>query len=142
MKAEFNPDGSIKLPGFVQQKINDNESKMRCQRCIKVARKVVSFDSPKKCVLRITLSDRINDIRFVSNIYNLFKEKAAVPTKLSQINGKEFEVEIGTDFKRCTDCTSLIGKYREYIDGNLIEEKGSCTFEGFRKSFAYEDYFD
>lgn len=141
MKVEFNPDGSIKLPGFAQQKISENESKMRSQRCIKVSRRVVSFDSPKKCVLRITLSDRINDNSFVSSIYNFFREKAAVPTKLAKINEKEFEVEIGTDFKRCTDCTSLIGRYKEYVDGNLIEEKGSCTFEQFKRNFEYEDYF-
>lgn len=142
MKVEFNPDGSIKLPGHVQQKISENENKMRCQRCIKVSRKIVSFDSPKKCVLNIKLSNMLNDNRFVSNIYNYFKEKAAVPTKIIKINEKEFEVEVGTDFRRCTDCNSLIGRYREYVDGNLIEDKGSCTFEGFKKSFEYEDYFD
>ena len=142
MKVEFNPDGSIKLPGFVQQKVSENENKMRSQRCIKVSRRVVSFDAPKKCVLNIKLSSMINDNRFVSNLYNYFREKAAVPTKIVKINEKEFEVEVGTDFRRCTDCNSLVGRYREYVDGNLIEEKGSCTFEGFKRSFEFEDYFD
>ena len=139
---EFNPDGSLKLPGHVQQKIKENEQKMKSQRCIKIVKKVVSFDAPKKCVLKITLSNAINDIRFIDNIYGYFRESAAVPTKLIKINEREFEIEVGTDFRRCTDCNSLIGRYKEFLDGNIIEEKGSCTFEGFKKSFEYEDYFD
>ena len=68
--------------------------------------------------------------------------ECAVPCKLNIVNEKEFEVEIGTDLRRCTDCCSLVGRYREFLDGNLIEEKGTCTFEGRSRNFSYEDYFD
>jgi len=139
---EFNPDGSLKLPGHVQQAMSQNEQKMKSQRCIKIAKKIVSFDSPKKCVLKITLSNAMNDNRFIHTIYDYFRQEAAVPTKINKINDREFEVEVGTDFRRCTDCCSLVGRYKEFLDGNLIEEKGSCTFEGFKKNFEFEDYFD
>jgi len=139
---EFNPDGSIKLPGNVTKIKEENDLKLKTQRCIKIEREVVSFTSPKKCALNITISNRITDTRFIENIYNYFKEKAAVPSNIKKINDKEFVVEIGTDFRRCTDCNSLINSYREFLDGNIIDEKGSCTFEGRKKDFCYEDYFE
>ena len=101
----------------------------------------MSFTAPKKCVLHITLSDAFSDNVFIETIYNYFKEKAAVPSNIKKINEKEFEVEIGTDFRRCTDCNSLIKRYREFLDGNIIEEKGGCTFGGEKKNFSYEDHF-
>ncbi len=139
--VEFNPDGSIKLPTQFARKKEENKEKLKHQRCIKIRRDVVSFSPPKKCSLHITLSERINDNRFIENIYRYFKGRAAVPSKIRKIDEKKFEIEIGTDFRRCTDCNSLINQYREFLDGNIIEEKSSCTFEG-RKNFCYEDYFD
>lgn len=62
--------------------------------------------------------------------------------KQRMIDTKNFEVEIGTDFRRCTDCTSLLNKYREFLDQNLIEKKGNCTFEGRRSTFCEEDCFE
>ena len=140
--AEFNPDGSIKLPAQLVKNKEENKEKLKRQRCIKIRRNIISFSAPKKCSLQITLSESLNDSRFIENIYNYFKEKAAVPTKIKKINEKQFEIEIGTDFRRCSDCNSLINQYREFLDGNLIEEKGSCTFEGMKKNFCYEDYFE
>ena len=140
--AEFNQDGSIKLPGFVINRNKQNGEKMRSQRCIKLKREVVSFTAPKKCVLCLQLSDRISDTRFVENLYNFFKEKAAVPNGIKKIDERNFEIEIGTHFRRCTECNSLIARYREFLDGNIIDEKGSCTFEGRKTGFSYEDYFD
>lgn len=140
--AEFNPDGSIKLPERLEKKKQEDSVKLKTRRCIKVKKEVVSFTAPKKCVLHITLSDFINDNRFVENIYGFFKQNAAVPTKITKIDEKNFDVEVGTDFRRCSDCNSLIGRYREFLDGNLIEEKGSCTFEGRKQNFCYEDYFE
>ncbi len=141
--VEFNPDGSLKLPGQILAKKEENEKKMRSQKCIKIRREVINFSAPKKCVLEITLSDAYNgDHRFINTIYGYFKNRATVPNKLTQINDKEFEIEIGTDFRRCSDCNSLINQFREFLDGNLIEEKGSCTFAGQKRNFEYEDYFD
>ena len=139
---EFNPDGSIKLPGKVTAQKEAKQSKMKNQRCIKVKREVVNFSAPKKCCLHITLSDSINDSRFVTNIFNMFKNRASVPCSILPVDEKKFEVTIETDFRRCSDCQSLIGNYREFLDGNMIEEKGSCTYEGRKNSFTYEDYFD
>jgi len=140
--VEFNPDGSIKLPEQFARNKEENKEKLKIRRCIKVTREVRSFTAPKKCILHITLSEAISDNRFIETIYNYFREKATVPNKIEKLNEKEFKVEIGTDFRRCSDCNSLIYRYREFLDGNIIEEKGSCTFEGRKKNFCYEDYFD
>ncbi len=138
---EFNPDGSLKLPDNLAKQKQENIQKMQCQRCMKIKKEIVSSYSPKKCALRITLSDAIHDNRFIQTLYEEFKQRSSVPTKLKQNSDKEFDVEIGTDFRRCSDCCFLINKYREFLDGNVIEEKGACSFEG-RKNFSYEDYFE
>jgi len=138
--AEFNPDGSLKMPERFQKSKEQNNSRMMNQRCIRIRKNIASFSAPKKCLLSITLSQAMNDNRFIGTIYNCFRENAAVPTKITKINEREFEIEIGTDFRRCTDCSSLIGRYREFMDGNIIEEKGNCTFE--RRAFCYEDHFE
>ena len=136
--AEFNPDGSIKLP----ERFYVNNERLKSQRCIKIKREIASFSAPKKCILHITLSEAISDNRFVETIYNEFKNMASVPSSLKRINEKQFDIVIETDFRRCTDCNSLISEYREFLEGMLIEEKGSCTFEGRMKNFCYEDYFE
>jgi len=108
---------------------------------MKVRKEVVSQYPPKSCVLHLTLSDALADERFVMTIHTRFKEKSQVPTKLRKVGEKEFEVEIGSDFRRCSDCQSLIKEYHEFLEGNLIEEKGACAFEGKKKDFCYEDHF-
>ena len=140
--VEFNPDGSLKLPGKLAKKEEENANKMRSQRCIRVKRDVVNFSAPKKCVLHITLSNSFTDNRFIETIYGYFRERATTPNKLIKIGDREFDVEIGTDFRRCTECQSLIGEFREFLHGNIIDVKGNCTFEGQIRNFAYEDYFD
>lgn len=139
---EFNPDGSVKLPGIIAEQKARNSIRMLNHRCITIAREVVNFTAPKKCVLNITLSENFPDSRFIQTIYDYFSEKASVPHKLIKMTDKHFRVEIGTDFRRCSDCQSLINRYRDFLDGNIIEAKGSCTFEGRKKNFGYEDYFD
>lgn len=139
---EFNPDGSIRLPAHIEQAKRENAERMLKQRCIRIKREQVSLVPPKKCVLRITLSQAFTESGFVEAIYNYFREKAQVPVKLIKVNDREFEVEIGTDFRRCTDCNALISKYRDFLDGNVIEEMGGCTFEGRSQSFCDEDYFE
>lgn len=139
---QFNPDGSLKLSSKTVQQKRIDEDRMRTARCILIRKEMVNFSAPKKCILRIRLSDAMIDSRFVETTYRYFKEGATVPTKFIKMSDKEFEIEIGTDFKRCSDCSNLVNRYRDFMDGNLIEQKGNCTFVGFRKNFSYEDYFD
>lgn len=139
---EFNPDGSLKISRKAIETKQDNINKLKTQKCIKIRREVVSDIAPKSCVLKITLSDAINDSRFIENIYNYFKISSSTPMKLIKINDKEYQISVGTDFKRCTDCLNLRNRYNEFLDGNVIQEKSGCTFEGFRRNFSYEDYFE
>jgi hypothetical protein len=139
---QFNPDGSLKLSSKALQQKKDDENRMKNSRCMLIKKEMVNFSAPKKCILRLRLSDAMTDNRFVETTYNYFKENAAVQTKLIKINDKEFDIEIGTDFKRCSDCTNLVHRYRDFLDGNIIEQKGNCTYEGFRMNFSYEDHFD
>lgn len=140
---QFNPDGSLKISSAAVSKKIENESRMKNARCLLIHREMVNFTAPKKCVLRIKLSDKIVDNRFMETTYTYFKAQAEVPSKLIKLNDKEFEVEIGTHFKRCSDCSALIRRYREFMDDMVIEEKGNCTYEGPRaNNFCYEDYFE
>lgn len=143
--VEFDKDGSLKLPAnFLKQK-QEKADKLKKGNCMLIKREIVSSASPKKCTLNLRLSDAISDNRFVDNIYKNFLEKSSVPSKIIKINDKEFKIEIETHFRRCSDCNTLINKFREFLDNNIIEEKGACSYEGnaFRsKSFCYEDYFD
>lgn len=139
---EFNLDGSIKLPSNLAKKNEEDKQRMQSQRCITVFKDLVSTTAPKKCILQITLSNAMQDNRFIENIYREFKENATVPSKIRKIDEKQFEVEIGTDLRRCSDCTSLLNRYREFLNQNVIEKKGSCTYVGRQNNMAYEDYFD
>ena len=87
-------------------------------------------------------SKEIDDFLSELESYDNFKNNVSVPNSLKKINCREFEVEIGTDFRRCTECNSLINRYRDFLDGNIIEENKGCTFEGRKKNFCYEDHFD
>jgi hypothetical protein len=139
---QFNPDGSLKLPASTIQHKQETEDRMKKAKCILIKKEVVNFSAPKKCILHITLSDAMNENKFIENIHKYFKEQATTPSKLIKINEKEFDIEIGTDFKRCTDCTNLINRYKEFLDDAVILQKGNCTYEPFRRNFSYEDYFE
>ncbi|MDA1197144.1 MAG: hypothetical protein O2779_04225 [Nanoarchaeota archaeon] len=139
---EFNPDGSIKLPSYAIKKKQNDKFRLTSAHCLQVTKEVVDFHAPKKCTLHIKLSDKIQDTSFVRNIHKRFDAYAEVPTKIKQIGEKEFDVEIGTCFRRCTDCTKFIGMLKEHMVGNVIENKGNCTFEPYQKNFEFEDYFD
>ena len=138
---QFNPDGSIKVPEAFEKQTKEKEHRLKTQRCILVRKEVVSDKSPKKCLLRITLSDAFTDSGFVKKTYGYFMGNSEVPSKLTKVNDKEFEVEIGTCFRRCSDCNSLIRQFKDFLDGNVIEEQGSCTYEGKSQHFCYEDHF-
>tara|TARA_Y100000034_G_scaffold131859_1_gene193526 strand:- start:440 stop:865 length:426 start_codon:yes stop_codon:yes gene_type:complete len=139
---KFNPDGSIKLPSGMQKEKDLEKSRLENQRCIKVRKDVVNTFSPKSCKLSINLSNKFTDNKFIENIYNQFRVSSQTPTKLKEISEKEFEVEVGTNFSRCKDCCNLVNRYREFLDGGVIEDKGTCTFKGRNSTFCEEDYFD
>jgi len=140
--VEFNPDGSIKLIGRLGEQANAVKRDLETRRCIKVTKEVVSFSAPKKCVLHITVSDAITDDRFIDSIYKQFKEQATTPTSITKDDAKSIKIDIGSDFKRCSECTKLIEQYRDFLDGNLILKKGNCTYEGRTRKFCFEDHFE
>ena len=142
--VEFNKDGSLKLPDSLLRKKQEKEVKLKKGHCMLIRRELISSTPPKKCMLNLKISDAISDNRFVENIYKYFLEKSEVPSQFIKVSEKEFKIEIGTHFKRCSDCNNLINKFREFLDNNVIEEKGACSYEGnaFRSNnFCYEDYF-
>lgn len=140
--VEFNPDGSIKLPDKILKQKKDNEFRMKNGLCVTIKKEVVSDKSPKKCILHVTLSEKLTDDSFVAGIYSHFVNNSEVPSKLSKKDNNELEVEIGTCFSRCKDCTNLLNRFREFLDDNLILEKGSCSFEGRNQPFCYENHFE
>lgn len=142
LMVQFNSDGSLRLPSSAIQRKQENADRMNKGQCILIHKEVVDFSAPKKCALHIRLSDAIADDRFIEDMHRYFQESSATPTRIVKIGDKEFDVLIGTNFKRCTDCTGLVNRYREFLQGNIIEEKGNCTFAGFKKNFSEEDYFD
>lgn len=139
---EFNEDGSLKLPGYIQKQNNENKNKMQNQHCIKVRKEIISFKSPKECLLTITVSNALTDIRFLINIFNEINNKAETPLKFEQTDIKEFQIKVGTSFRRCSECTSIINRYREHLSGNIILDKGNCTYEDRRQNFSELDYFE
>jgi endonuclease III len=140
---QFNEDGSLKLSQGTIKKKQETEDRLKRARCIKIHKEMVNFSAPKKCLLHITLSDAITDNRFIESTHKYFKDQCETPTKIIKLNEKEFDIEIGTNFKRCSDCTNLIKRYRQFLDDNVIEEKGNCTYESFKsQNFCYEDYFE
>ena len=140
---QFNEDGSLKLSSGTIKKKQDTEDRLKRARCIRIHKEMVDLSAPKRCLLHITVSDAIMDSRFIESTHKYFKDQCETPTKIIKISEKEFDVEIGTNFKRCSDCTNLIKRYRQFLDDNVIEEKGNCTYESFKsQNFCYEDYFE
>ena len=142
--VEFNPDGSLNLPEHIKSQKEDKEQRLSKGHCVLIKKEIISTTAPKKCILNIKLSEAMNDNRFVDTTYRYFCDASKVPSKITKINEKEFQIEIGTHFRRCSDCTNLINRFREFLDNNVIEEKGQCGYENnFRsQTFCEEDYFD
>ena len=141
--VEFNPDGSIKLPSKIASMKNQDANKMQNSRCMKVRRDIVNSKAPKSCELFLVLSHKITDHRFVNTIFHEVYGKSETPMKLHQIGDNEYKVVIGTSFRRCSECCSLVNKYRSFLYSNLIEDSGMCTFKQNQQSnFCYEDYFE
>ncbi|HZX44276.1 MAG TPA: hypothetical protein VFF28_01195 [Candidatus Nanoarchaeia archaeon] len=132
----FNADGSIRLPDHLKKRKEDTENLLKNGRCMHIRKEIVSYQAPKKCLLKLKLSDKITDNRFIDYIdKNTLTE---TPVKFLKVSDKEFNIEVGTNFRRCSDCTKIISLLREFI--HVIEDSGSCTYQ--RKDFCYEDHFD
>lgn len=139
--VEWNDDGSIKLPAFMVRKKKEKEVRLKKGRCVLVKKELTST-KPKKCTLHLTLSEAILDNSFLHKVYSVFNENSEVPSKIIKLNEKEFDIEIGTHFRRCSDCCKMINRLRDALYDNVIEEDGSCTYEKRTQNFCYEDYFD
>lgn len=136
---QFNPDGSIKLPEKFAKQKQELQDRMNNTRCITVNREIISTWSPKKCKLNIKLSGFVNP-DMIDNAYRFFREQSQTPMKLNKLNSLEYNLEIGTDFKRCSDCNAFISRLRNTLNGHVIDNLGTCTFK--RKEFSYEDHFE
>ncbi len=143
MKIEFNPDGSIRLPTQIARAQEDNERRMKIGRCFHVRKEVVSRAAGmKKCVLHVTVSDKMAAEMPVERLYQYFiQSNPETPTKIVKVDSNRYAIEIGSAFRRCTDCTSFVSRLKGFTDGSIIVEKGLCTFEQNNRSFAYEDFF-
>ena len=140
---DFNPDGSIKIPGHMQKRMNEHSDRMNNSKCIIVKKEVVNFTAPKKCILHVMISEKMENNSAVVNGFAAASSDSQTPMRLRKISEKEFEIEVGTNFRRCSDCTALIGKLKHNASGNLIKDKGNCTYRGFSSNnFCYEDHFE
>jgi hypothetical protein len=123
MVMEFNPDGSIKVPGmFVKQ-----------PKSMNIRKDVVSEFAPKKCLLSI--KGEKNYVLFV-----LSRFTCETPIKMID-NSDGIDIEIGSDFKRCSDCKNLTYKLSASVKGDCSIDLGTCTAKGSQQKFSDEDYF-
>jgi uncharacterized protein with PIN domain len=129
---EFNPDGSLKLPGSMKKE--DPKKKLETERCVHIRKDLIYDRAPKKCRLQVTFSKLMQPV-----LENTFTE---TPAEIKKIDEREYSVDIGSHFKRCQECNAFVKKLSEKAHGNSIEEKGTCTFKGRTQSFSYEDYFE
>ena len=138
---QFNPDGSLKVPKNLDNKKRE-EDRLNSQRCIRIRKDLVSNKPPKTCILEITVSKQIVDRSFIQNKFNYFNMQTNTPCKFKkdETDPNKFIIEIGSDFKRCSDCEKLCSRYRGFLNGNIITDKGTCPKK--EREFAYEDYFD
>ena len=138
--VEFNPDGSLKLPSNLAKNIAEKEEKLKNGRCILIRKEIIDNKPPKKCALHIKLSNPINDNRFIEEAYKQLNSRAETPLKLIKLSEKEFKVEIGTSFRRCSECLSLAAALKRFVD--VIEDSKACDFgERMEARFTEEDYF-
>ncbi|MFP4656372.1 MAG: hypothetical protein ACLFNK_02230 [Candidatus Woesearchaeota archaeon] len=129
---EFNPDGSLKLgPGMKKE---DPKRKLETERCIHVRRDIVYERPPKKCRLLVSFSKLMQP--FLENTF------AETPVEIRRLDTHEFNVDIGSSFKRCNECNKFVTGLSGKVPGNLIEDKGTCTFRGRTQTFAFEDHFE
>jgi len=120
---EFNPDGSIKLPDSMVSAKAKSEERMKTDKIVKISKEVLSFDAPKKCQLLIEISEAFPSTSFMDITYKQWSGYCRTPSSISKENERKFVVTIGTSFKRCSDCSSLIHRFDNHIVRN-----GNCPY--------------
>jgi hypothetical protein len=120
---EFNPDGSLKIP---------EKFKTPLKR-LNIRKDILSEYAPKKCRIHVT-----GEPNLVEKIICGFQ--CETPIKLSAYEDRH-EIEIGSDFKRCSDCRELVYKLSAIVQGDCHIDNGTCTAKGIQQKFCYEDYF-
>ena len=120
---EFNPDGSIKLPS----KFAKQAKKMN------IRKDIISEYAPKSC--RMSIAGDKQKI-----IWVLSRFECDTPIKKVETDDG-FDVEIGSDFKRCSDCKNLSYRLSASVNGDSSIDIGTCTAKGVHPQFCEEDYF-
>jgi len=139
---DFNPDGSIKLPTGMAREKKDFEDRMRLGRCVHIRKEVVSKWAPKKCMIHIRVSEKVPSVDVMLLPYKGFVSNTITPTKFIKDSEREAKVEIGSEFRRCSDCDLLIKRFGEQLEGNSIVDDGNCETKRHEQEFCEEDYFD
>lgn len=131
---EFNADGSLKLGGAVAKRIEEDAYKMKNTRCVTITKDMTKSTAPKFCTISITASPQLEP-NFIERTFAFFSKRVDSNVKLERFSDRECQVIIGNQFSRCRDCQELISSFRIYLDGNVIEKKGNCTFKSNWRSF-------
>ncbi len=126
---EFNADGSLKLSGAVNKQKEEDVRRMKDTRCVKIVKDATKTSSPKHCTISITASNHL-EASFIEKTFGFFSKRVDSNVKLLKLSDRDCQVIIGNQFSRCRDCQELVSSFRIYLDGNVIEKKGSCTFKG------------
>jgi len=112
MAVEFNPDGSIKLPGKIQNYKDDQEKEFQEGRVIRMIRRAVS-DKPLIDELHILLSPKVEGPQRVEGLFRqattLFRHKAQL--SISKYSEREYVVKIVSGQFRDT----WISDFRYYL---------------------------
>jgi hypothetical protein len=125
-KVEFNPDGSIKLPGKVKNKVNV-ESIFRNHPAISVRRRQISTYNPLRCELIIKASDKVTNPSRIESLFNSARGKFKHMSQLSirERNPHEYVVKIVSGSFRCSWCE----KFRLYLGKEMnvkLIQEGTC----------------
>ncbi|MFH1439956.1 MAG: hypothetical protein ABIG89_05285 [Candidatus Woesearchaeota archaeon] len=127
MKIEFNSDGSIKLPGQMQEKKDKDNSDFNNRSAIRITKSKVSASTPLRCELTITASDKVTNPKIISFLFNECSKNFTGGAELSirQINEREYVVSIVSGYKRCTWCNLFLDYIRDETNF-AFQVKGYC----------------
>ena len=127
MKIEFNADGSIKLPGKLQEKKEQQDSNFQDRAVIRITKCKVSASTPLKCELTITASDKVTNPKIISYLFQECSRNFTGGADLSirQTNDREYVISIISGYKRCTWCNQFMDYIRDETDF-AFQVKGYC----------------
>jgi len=112
MPIEFNSDGSIKLPGVLQQKKDERERVFNSVRVVRFVRRAIS-DYPLIDDLEIYLSKNIEDPHMLELLFDkakgLFRHEAQI--RLEKRDEREYVVRIISGLYR----DSWLAEFRAFV---------------------------